>query len=329
MSTTRTTSDGPEHGSAPGASSRVPYTVIGGPRWDRVRKYPYNITLLVLSRGDRLFRADLLSDLLSQERGEVVWVEGHEPSADVESLARDHPDVRFLLLKAPTTAGERINIGMAEARSPFVLCFWSDMRPARLAAGQMESLEKSAAVCTVPLSRNARLHAIPTWQSPVWKRRRLSVAYRIPRNDGEVTLFPFDFCGIYNTERFLRTGGFDPSLSNPYWQKLDFGFRCFLWGERMVGTTQLALTYTTAPPTDDSTPDQSYKLFFLKNMAVRLRREMGTLPAWFILDYLVHSDASPLYSLREFRAVRDWVRIHRFRFRRDPRELIQRWEDIG
>jgi hypothetical protein len=328
MSTTRIISDSPS-GPARGASSRVPYTVIGGPRWDRIRKYPYEMTLLVMSRGDRLFRGDLLSDLLSRERGEVVWVEGHEPSADVETLAREHPEVRFLLLKAPTTAGERINIGIAEARSPFVLCFWSDMRPARLPTGLSETLEKSAAVCTVPLSRNARLQPIPSWQSPLWKKRRLSIAYHIPRKDAEVTLFPFDYCGIYNTERFLRTGGFDPSLSNPYWQKLDFGFRCFLWGERMLGSTQLSFTYTVAPPTDDSTPDQSYKLFFLKNMAVRLRHEMGVLPAWFIIDYMVHSDASPLYSLREFALVRDWVHTHRFRFRRDPRDLIQRWEEGG
>ncbi len=324
MSTTRTTS---ESAKAPGAvPSRVPYTVIGGPRWDRVRKYPYSMTLLVMSRGDRLFRAELLSDLLSRDLGEVLWVEGHEPSADVESLARDHPDVRFLLLKEPTTAGERINIGIAEARSPVALCLWSDMRLSRVPAALPEALEKSGVVCTVPLSRNARLQPIPSWQSPVWKKRRLSLAFRIPRREGEPTLFPFDYCGIYNSERFLRTGGFDPSISNPYWQKLDFGFRCFLWGERIAGTTEVSLTYTASPPTDDSTPDQSYKLFFLKNMAVRMRREMGVLPVRRILDYIVHSDASPLYSLREFAAARDWVRTHKFRFRKDPRDVMQKWE---
>ncbi len=324
MSTTRTTSEG---GHGPGAApSRAPYTVIGGPRWDRIRKYPYGMTLLVLSRGDRLFRSELISDLLSREIGEVVWVEGPEPSADIETLAREYPNVRFLLLKEPATAGERINIGIAEARSPFVVCFWSDMRLARLPPGLPESLEKSGSVCTVPLSRNARLQPIPSWQSPVWKRRRLSIAFRIPRRERELTLFPFDYCGLYDTERFLRTGGFDPSIANPYWQKLDFGFRCFLWGERIIGSSEIAVTYTAAPPTDDSTPDQSYKLFFLKNMAVRIRREMGVLPALCAVDYLIHSDASPLYSLREFGAVRDWVRTHRFRFRRDPRDLIQRWE---
>jgi hypothetical protein len=200
------------------------------------------------------------------------------------------------------------------------------MRPSRFTLELPQSLEKVGAVCTVPLCRNAKLHPIPSWQSPVRKKRRLSITYRIPRRDGEDTLFPFDYCGVYSTEKFLRTGGFDPSIPNPYWQKLDFGFRCFLWGERIIGSTQLSLTYTAAPPTDNSTPDRSYKLFFLKNMVVRMRRETGVLPAWFFLDYLVHSDASPLDSLREFGAVRDWVHAHRFRFRRDPRDLLQKWE---
>ena len=245
MSTTRTTSDGRNDGALsefaapsgqrrehPGAPARVPYTVIGGPRWDRIRKYPFSLTLLVLSRGDRLFRSDLLRDLLARRAGEVLWVEGHEPSADVETLAKEFPDVRFLLINGPTTPGESLNIGMAEARAPLVLCFWSDMRVDRLPPGVGETLEKSGALCTVPLLKNSRLQTIPSWQSPAWKKRRLSLAFRIPRREAENTIFPFDYCGVYNTEKFLRSGGFDASIPNPYWQKLDFGFRCFLWGKR-------------------------------------------------------------------------------------------------
>jgi hypothetical protein len=61
-------------------------------------------------------------------------------------------------------------------------------------------------------------------------------------------------------------------------------------------------------------------------MAVRTRREMGVLPVWRALDYMLHSDTGPLYAVKEFRIVRRWVRTHRFRFRRDPRDLIAGWE---
>jgi hypothetical protein len=329
MNTTHTTSealgDGVPAESTP-REARTPYTVIGGPRRDRVRRYSFPLTLLVLSRGDRLFRPELLKDLYSRGIGEILWVEGNQSSADVDSLARDFPDVRFLLIKAPSTVGEMLNIGIAESRSPVVLSLWSDTRLSAFSPSLLLPIEKSGVVCTVPASRNARLEPIPSWQSPVLKRRRLSLSYRAPRRDGEHTLFPFDYCGVYNKEKFAQSGGFDSRIANPYWQKLDFGFRCFLWGDRVLGTTQIALTYTGAPPEENTTPDRGYKLFWLKNMAVRLRREMGVLPARRMLDYIVHSDTGPLYALQEFRSVREWVHTHRFRFRRDSREVVERWE---
>jgi hypothetical protein len=319
MNTTRTTSE---------REPRLPYTVIGGPRWDRVRRYAFPLTLLVLSRGDRLFRPELLKDLQSRRMGEILWVEGFAPSADVESLTHDFPEVRFLLVKAPSTAGELINIGIAEARAPVVVNLWSDTRLSVFSASLLAPIEKSGAVCTVPVARNAQLEPIPSWQSPVWKKRRLSLSFRAPRRDGEYTLFPYDYCGVYNKEKFAQSGGFDPRIANPYWQKLDFGVRCFLWGERIRGTTGIALTYTGAPPQEDTTPDRGYKLFWLKNMAVRLRREMGVLPARRMIDYMLHSDTGPLSAIEEFRAVRAWVHRHRFRFRRDPRDVLERWEII-
>jgi hypothetical protein len=246
----------------------------------------------------------------------------------VESLARDFPNVRFLLVRDPCTAGELVNIGMAESRAPMVLALWSDTRVSTFPATGVSLFEKSAVLCMVPQARNPQMEPIPSWQAPLWKRRRFSVAFRAPRRDGEPTLFPFDYCGLYNRQKFEQSGGFDPGISNPFWQKLDFGFRCFLWGERLQGTTSIALTYTGAPPEEDTTHDQSYKLFWLKNLAVRLRRECGVLPARRMLDYMTHTDTGPLYAIKEFRAVRGWVHTHRFRFRRDPRDLIERWESI-
>ena len=319
MNTTRSISDATRE-------ARVPYTVIGGPRRDRVRRYSFPLTLLVMSRGDRLFRPELLKDLHARGIGEILWVERHEPSIDVDSLARDFPDVRFLLIKAPSTIGEMLNIGIGESRAPVVLSLWSDMRLSVFSPSILLPIEKSGVVCTVPVARNARLEPIPSWQSPVLKRRRFTLSYRAPRRDGEQTLFPFDYCGLYNREKFAQTGGFDPRIANPYWQKLDFGFRCFLWGDTVRGTTGISLTYTGTPPEENTTPDRGYKLFWLKNMAVRLHREMGVLPGRRMLDYIVHSDTGPLYAIQEFRAVRAWVHTHRFRFRKDPRDVVERWE---
>jgi hypothetical protein len=293
-----------------------------------VRRYPFPLTLLVLGRGDRLFRPDLLRDLESRGLGEILWVEGHEPSADVETLTHEFPGVRFLLLKSPCTMGERINIGVEEAGAPLVLAFWSDARISDLPGSLLGALDKSPVLCSVPAARNTRRDPIPSWQSPLLRRRRLTVAFRLPRRSGERILYPFDYCGIYNREKFAQSGGYDPAIANPYWQKLDFGFRSILWGEKVEGSTAFTVTYTGTPPEEDTTPDAGYKLFWLKNVAVRIRRDAGVLPPWRAIEYMSGSDTGPLGALREFRSVRVWVRKHRYRFRRDAREVVERWESI-
>ena len=306
--------------------SRIPYTVVGGPRWDRVRRHPFPLTLLVLGRGDRLFKSETLKDLLSRSLGEILWVEGSESSTDVEPLARDFPQVRFLLVTDSSTAGDRVNIGIDEARAPMVMVSWSDTRLAAFPSDMLGAMEKSGVLCTVPVSRTMQNEPIPTWQAPLWKKRRFSMAYHVPRVEGQRILFPFDYCGLYNRLKFAQTGGYDAGIENAYWQKLDFGLRCFLWGERLLGTIRMSLTYTGSPPEEDATPDEGYKKVWLKNMAVRMRREMGILPAWRALDYMLHSDTGPLYAVKEFRIARRWVHTHRFRFRRDPRDLVDGWE---
>jgi hypothetical protein len=298
---------------------------MGGGRRDRIRKYPYRLTVLILGRGDKLFRAELLSQVESLRIAEIIWVERSEVRYDLETLSRDFSDVRFLIPGEQASIGELIDIGISESRAPLVLCMWSDTRILSLSPTLLESLEKTGVLCSLPLIRNQRSEVIPSFQSPLLKKGRLSLQFRSPSRDGEDVLFPFDYCGIYNKERFIQTGGFDVLIRNPYWQKLDFGFRCHLWGERIRGTMGLTLLSTCPPPPEDATPDEGYKIFYLKNLAVRFRREMGVIPWRRILDYTVHSNTSPLFAVKEFRALRDWVELHRFRFRRDPRELIEKW----
>ncbi len=80
------------------------------------------------------------------------------------------------------------------------------------------------------------------------------------------------------------------------------------------------------PPADDATPDESYKLFWLRELAVRLRHDAGVLPGWRLAEYMLRSDTGPLYAVKEFRAAREWVRRNRYRYQIDPRDLVAGWE---
>src|SRR5512136_2196308 len=151
MSTTPSISDS----RSPPRAVPVSYTVIGGTRWDRVRRYPHELTFLVLSRGDRLFRGALFTELQATGAGEILWIGGPDVSYDLESHAREFPDVRFLVLSGPATPGERVNVGIAEARARRVFCLWSDARVSSLPKDLAARLDATKAVCAVPLARTA------------------------------------------------------------------------------------------------------------------------------------------------------------------------------
>ncbi len=303
----------------------IPYTVMGGGRRDRIRKYPYRLTILILNRGDRLFREELLRQVDSLGIGEILWVEGPEASEDLESLSRGFPETRFILIRKGISHGEMINIGISESRAPLVLCMWSDARIVDVSPSLLDSENASTAVCALPVIRNSRSEILPTIQSPVLRRGRLSLRFNIPAKGGEKALFPFDYAGIYHREKFEQVGGFDPTIVNPYWQKLDFGFRCILWGEIIRSVPHFTLLYASKAPVEDATPDEGYKAFYLKNLAVRLKKGIGILPGWRILDYILHSNTDPLYAVKEFRQMREWVFRNRFRFKRDAKDLIGKW----
>lgn len=311
---------------------------MGGTRSDPLRKERGSLSLLVLDRGSRFDRQQLLGELAEADIGDILWVEGPRVSYEIEPLFRRYPQVRFLLLQQQVSAGEWVNLGIDEARSRHVLVFWSDLR---LGAQTLRALSAPAgaegpgeaagpaAVCHVPLLRGPGGEVLPTIQVPALVRGRLKVLPFAPVRPGMSSLLPHDYCGLYERRRFQATGGYDPVLANPYWQRLDFGVRCGLWGERILWHERLELRYLEPPEADDTSADASYKPFYLKNLAVRFDGEGGVLrpSRWPI--YAVRSGSGLVQSLREFRDAQEWVKRHRYRFKTDVEGLVNRWELPG
>ncbi len=302
--------------------------MVGGARSTGGR-FPRRLTIVLMNRGGRPFKSSLFAELIEIGASEIISVEGPAAQYDVENLARRHPEVRFLLLTEPVGAGEKINIGMEEAKGEFVLVMWNDMR---VVSGFSEAtfarVVRTPALCTVPVLQSVRKETIPSIRVPALYRRQLKIVPGQPSADGEPTIYPFDYCGLYRKEAFTLSGGFDYLLENSYWQKLDFGFRAFMWGERIVCSTSLRLQYRGEPPTEDSSRDESYKLFFLKNLAVRFNRDAGVLPVGRLIRYFLGSGGDLITAYREFREVSRWVELNRYRFKRDARSVTELWEMI-
>lgn len=306
---------------------RIQYTVVGGTRPHSGGKLPRSLSIVLLNRGGRPFKSGVFDELSEIGAAEIISVEGPGHSYDVENLARKYPEVRFVLLDESITVGERVNIGIEEAKSEFVFVLWNDLK---LIAGFAErafaNMVSDPILCTVPIIQNQRRETVPTIPVPALYRKRLKILPTQASADREAALYPFEYCGMYRKEQFSLLGGYDYLLRNAHWQKLDFGFRAFMWGERIHCSTSFRLQYRGDSPAEDTSRDQSYKLFFLKNLAVRFNRDSGKLPPGKLPGYLLRSGGGLLSAYREFREVSRWVSLNQYRFRQDAKSVTELWE---
>lgn len=318
MSTTPTTSENPQPS----------YTVVGGIKHGADPGNSLPLSILLLNRGGRPFRPDLFEELSRLGAREVISLEGPRRAYDVESLSRKYPGLRFVLFHEELTPGEQINIGIREAVGDQVFVLWNDMKlqSSTISSRLIQKIIERHELCTVPLLLDEENQEIPTLMVPAFQGKKLRVVPFDSGRGGASTLFPFDYCGLYNRNRFLSLGGFDPEISSPYWQRMDFGFRGYLWGESIVLNKSLKIWYLTPPPAETAAADESYSRFYLKNLAVKFRRDSAYLPGVVYLRYLFRSRGGMMKALREFRRVRDWVYQYRYRFSQDSKGVIELWE---
>jgi hypothetical protein len=315
MSTTPTTPEG----------ALLSYTVVGGARQDRILASPHRASLLLLNRGPRFERDEALAEAEALAVGEVISVE--RASIEVDTLSREHPDVRFLLVPDFSSVGELIDIGVAEARGRHVVVLWSDMRlesPAAFAR-ELDAAEASGAACVAPELLGPDGAAVPCVSSPALAGSKLTVKRAAAGEADSPTLYPFDYCGVYRKDRFLALGGFDVGVSSPYWQKLHFGLLAHLWGETIVVRRGFRLAYRGEMAPEDTTPDAAYRRFYLRTAAVRLRAERAYLPVSRFLPFAFRSGATVGTALAEFREARRWVGEHGRQYRHDLGGLVELW----
>ena len=303
------------------------YTTLGGKAKSHFHKYLYPISIVLLNRGPKFNREEALEELKEVVDYEVILINGPEPAADLATLVKKHPQVKFILLKNDCSPGEKVNIGIAEAQAPLVCVLHTDMHIPQqaLSSRLLEKIALQHVLCTLPVLKNRRLETIPSLQVPVFIKKRLKPSPFHPLHDGMKSLFPFDYVGIYNKERFRFSGGYDPVLGSPYWQKLDFGLRAALWGEELLVNVSFFFQYRSEVPIEDSTPNESYKLFYLKNLALDYRRDQAILGWRRFPHYFFASGTSLLKAFKEFKAARRWVRHYRYRFKTDFQRLVATW----
>jgi hypothetical protein len=310
------------------AGSLGGYTVFGN---KAPLKASNNISLCILRRGGKIFTQSVLDSFKNSDADEIIHIDGLWSKGgnrnETEALALRNKDIRFIQSKDPRTIGELINLGIHEARRDLVLFVWDDMKtaPAKFTEKLVHRMLSSASIVSSPILQNTNGDVIPSLSVPAFHGRKLQVLKLAPRADRVLSLYPADFCGFYAKSRFQLLGGFDPLIRSPYWQLLDFGYRSYLWGERILTTTGFRVQYLDNPWEEIRTPNKDYIRFYLKNLALRFTGDSCELPFSRALKAWITFGLRPsVYS--EIKKVREWVHNNRFRFKEDARSITETWE---
>lgn len=307
---------------------RVPYTVVGGEKFDKKQRPLNPLSMVILNRSGRLYKGDITAQLDKCGVNEILSVEGPGVSYDIENLSLKYPKIRFILLHEECSPGEKINIAMEEVHSRLVLVIWDDVRILQpmVSSKLAQKIEDSAILCSVPLLQDSKRETVPSIVAPAFYGKKLKCVHLLPQSDGMDTIYPFDYIGIYNKTLFIQSGGFDGTIVSPHWQKLDFGFRSHMWGDKIRCNTAFQLQYLGNLPVEDQNVSEGYRHFFLKNLSIRFNGDTGSLPNARFIPYWMKSGIGLVGSLEEFKAVKRWVEINKYRFKQDARSVTELWE---
>ena len=305
----------------------IPYTVLGGA--EPPERVDMDVTCVVLNRGGRHLRSRVIENLLDRGFQKIISLHTVGERGTLEGFATQFPQVSFLLAQEEASQGELLNLSFAEAKSDHVLvvqdqmCFDGISFDADMAA----SLQAKAHFCVAPALISSSGVPLPVLVSPQANHSLFDVERSASFTDGQKTLCAADWAGFYNRQTFALLGGVDYTITSPFWQKMDFFVRAWLWGETVSLSSAMAFTYTDAAPEEDSTVDVSYLRFYLKNLAPAFKVDHAHISWLSWLAFKLHNRCGTLESIRQFKDAVRWTRENQWRFKCDAVSLIENWAE--
>ncbi len=315
------------HGEAAhNGTSSIRYTVIGG-GGERASETPVAVSAVILGRKERLFRLDLIENLLRAGFPSILYMTGSIEPGMAEAKTKTFQGLKFVLFAEETSPGTMVNCAMRESAGNHVLVLWSDMilRGAGFSSRFFERLADSGLLCAAPRIFDTSGNELPQAALPAFDRKELSPVAVIPGRVEIPTLYPVGFTGFFLRAAFLATGGYDSEFHSPYWECLDFGFRAWLQGERLSILPSLELVCGSGPPDENRGGREDFARFWLKNMAPVYKGDSAILPVGSLWGFLMRRGGNPLRAFRSFRVLAAWIKENTFRFATDSRGLVEMW----
>ena len=307
---------------------QISMTVLGGK--ESVPDYKMNVAAIIINKGWSSYRAKMIENLMRCGFAEIISIESDSDNYSIEDFSRKFPFVKIIIPQETTTEGDLINIGVGEASCDYVLIlrdtldFSQDILTPTLAA----KLTENRTFCITPRLIGKENLSFPVLFAPSIKNAALDVVSTSVVTDGSHNLFPFDNIGLYNRKTFMDLGGFDYTIQNQYWQNLDFSFRAWLWGEKIIFSTAFSMSYTSEIPILDTSASCFSNRFYLKNLVPRIDKkhaDHGEIPVSSFFAFWGSSSCGFFEAKTRFNEAREWVSQNKYRFKRDALDLVENW----
>ncbi len=301
--------------------------------WGRGEKpdFQLDITAILLNRSGSHLKTQIFDSLIQCGFRSVVSVEPDSESFNIEEISRRYPSVKFIIPREASSEGSLINACISEFDSKYFIvlrdCF--NIPKGFLTKNLAENILKGNNFCVVPRLVDKDGISIIVNFIPEAHKGKFLIKPEQSVLDGMATLYPFDFVGIYNREKFINLGGFDYTISSSYWQNVDLALRAWLWGEKISITTKFHISYTEDVPLEKSAPDMSYIRFYLKNVLPKFRDDHGTVSRFSFPGFYFKSKCGIFEALSQFNEAFQWVKKNQFRFKKDMQYLIENWTNLN
>ena len=189
----------------------------------------------------------------------------------VDEMQARYPDVTFIVFpKAPSLA-ERVNALADVCMTTYFLTMRSDTNLMNFDWKPIEAKMKAEdhPAMISPWIFNKSNEEIPTLRAPHMQGKEVEPLSFMPTAKCHANLYPFLGIGLYDRALFQRLRGYDEDISGAYWQTLDFGVRCWLYGYPVYTMSDIAvLFYAKQFLIEDRSEQQGFERFYSKALSV-------------------------------------------------------------
>ena len=184
-------------------------------------------------------------------------------------------DVTFIVFETPPTLAERINALANTCGTSYFFLTRSDTVLVAFDFAQLrQTMNLYHPAVLTPLVFNKNKELMPSVRVPhISKDNTIDPISFLPSRGTDDTLYPFLGLGLYDRALFQRLRGYDENIVNAYWQALDFGTRCWLYGSVILSVNSMAVHfYSKQFLIEDRSDNSSCDRYYTKALAVRFLR---------------------------------------------------------